>query len=232
MPKKTHKLNPLVIEFLNKRLKKAVTTIRSDISRLKRDYPQATLNAVAQIYAQQHGESVRRLISKEDKLTIPSVKIEKVSTLKSKKKVRTKEQIKEIIHFETDDHFLKKHISEINRAYTKHCYTCVFVLTRKVLENLIVGILKAKFPADRNLYFDIPKGRNHDFSVVLDNLFKKRSEFGDDKKEAIERLHQKIKTFKNDANDKAHSLYHIVESAQEVDDWNLDSILVMIKKIQ
>lgn len=226
------KLNPLVLDFLHKRLKKAIVTIRSDISRLKRDYPQATLNAVAQIYAMQHGESVRRLIGKEDKLTIPSVKIEKAPTLKSKKNTRKKEQIKKIIQFETTDHFLNKHLSEINRAYTYKCFTCVFVLTRKVLENLIVGILKAKYPTGRDLYFDIPKGRNHDFSVVLDNLFKKRSEFGDEKKEAIERLHQKLKPFKNDANDKVHSLYHIVESANEIDDWNIDSIMAMITRIQ
>lgn len=226
------KLNPLVLDFLHKRLKKAVATIRTDISKLKRNYQQATLNAVAQIYAQQHGESVRRLISKEDKLTIPSVKIEKVSTLKSKKKDNMREQIKNIIQFETADHFLKKHVVEINRAYTNRCYTCVFVLSRKVLENLIIEILKTKYPANRDLYFDTSKGRNQDFSVVLDNLFKKRSEFGDDKKKAIERLHQKLKPFKNDANDKVHSLYHIVESAQEVDDWNLDSIIALITRIQ
>jgi hypothetical protein len=225
------KLNPLVLDFLHKRLKKEVPTIRSAISRLRRDYPQATLNAVAQIYAQQHDESVRRLISKEDKLTIPSVKIEKVSTLKSKKN-STRERIKKIIQFETDDHFLRKHLVEINRAYTNRCYTCVFVLARKVLENLIIGILKAKYPSDREIYFDTAKGRNQDFSVVLDNLFKKRSEFGDDKKEAIERLHQKLKPFKNDANDKVHSLYHIVENAEEVDAWNLDSIIALIKRIQ
>jgi stalled ribosome alternative rescue factor ArfA len=56
---------------------------------------------------------------------------------------------------------------------------------------LIIGILKAKYPADRDLYFDTPKRRNQDFSVVLDNLFRKRNEFDDEGKEAIERLHQK-----------------------------------------
>src|SRR5574341_714408 len=101
------KLNLEVLTYLHKRLNKEVSTIRSEISRLKRRYPQATLNAIAQIYAEQHGESVRRLISKEDKMTIPSVKIEKVPTLQSKKKVGTKEQIIDIIHFETEDHFLK-----------------------------------------------------------------------------------------------------------------------------
>ncbi|HWR72483.1 MAG TPA: hypothetical protein VN604_04900, partial [Nitrospirota bacterium] len=110
--------------------------------------------------------------------------------------------------------------------------TSVFVLIRKVFENLIVGILKAKYPSNRDLFFDVLKGRNHDFSVVLDNLFKKRNDFGPDKKEAIERLHQKLKPFKNDANDKVHSLYHIVESSNEIDDWNIESIMALISRIQ
>lgn len=224
-------LNPEILDFLHKRLGKPISTIRSAISVLKREYPQSTSNAVAQIYALQHGESVRRLISKEDKLTIPSVKIENPKPLKLKRKAKNGEQIKEIIKFETTDHFLQKHIREINRAYAKQCYTCVFVLTRKVLENMIIGILKAKYPADCALYFDTTKNRNLDFSVVLDNLFQKRNEFDSDRKEAIERLNQKLKPFKNDANDKVHSLYHIVESPNEVDDWNLDTIIALIEKI-
>lgn len=227
MPNKP-RLNPEVLNFLQKRLQKSVSTIRSDISRLKRKHPQATLNAVAQIYAEQHGESVRRLISKEDKLTIPPVKIEKVLTLKRKKGVKPRESIKEILKFQTTDHFLKKHIAEINKAYTRQCYTCVFVLTRKVFENLIIRILEAKYPAERELYFDIPRGRNQDFSVVLGNLFKKRNDFDYDRKQAIERLHQKLKPFKSDANDKVHSLYHVVENAKEVDEWNLDTIIALI----
>jgi hypothetical protein len=224
------KLNPDVLKFLHDRLGKPVSTIRSDISRLKRKYPQATLNAVAQLYAEQYDESVRRLISKEDKASIPFVKIEKThSVLKGKK--RYKEPIKEIIHFQTTDHFLGKHIAEINRAYTKHCYTCVFVLTRKVMENLIIGILRAKYPTERELYFDKGRGRNEDFSVVLDNLFKRRNDFDHERKEAIKRLHQKLKPFKNDANDKVHSLYHIVEGPKEVDEWNLDTIMALITTI-
>jgi hypothetical protein len=224
-------LNPEILNFLHNKLDKPISTIRSAISVLKREYPQATSNAVAQIYAQQHGVSVRRLISKEDKLTIPPIRIEKPEPLKQKRKTKTGEQIREIIKLETTDHFLQKHIREINRAYTKQCYTCVFVLTRKVLENMIIGILKAKYPMDPALYFDTAKYRNLDFSVVLDNLLQRKNEFDSDKKEAIERLHQKLKPFKNDANDKVHSLYHIVENPKEVDDWNLDTIIALIEKI-
>ncbi len=225
------KLNPEILDFLHKRLGKPISTIRSDISRLRRQHPQATLNAMAQVYAEQRGESVRRLLSKNDKLSIPPFTAEKIPTVKSKKPRITRQHTKEIIRFETTDHFLNKHIEEVNRAYSNRCYTCVFVLTRKIIENLIIAILKAKYPANRDLYFDVGKGRNQDFSVVLDNLFKRRNEFDNDRKEAIERLHQKLKPFKKDANDKVHSLYHVVESSMEIDEWNLDTIMVLLRTI-
>lgn len=225
------KMNPQILNFLHTKLGKSIPTIRSNISRLKRNHHNATLNAVAQIYAEQHGLTVRRLISKEDKLTIPRVKFENVPTLRTKRRSVAREKDKEIIHFETKDHFLKKHIIEINKAYNRHCYTCVFVLTRKVLENLIIGVLKTKFPANSDLYFDKARRRYQDFSVVLDNLFRSRNNFDHDIREAIERLHEKLKPFKNDANKKVHSLYHIVEGAKEVDEWNLDTIMALMKKI-
>lgn len=224
-------LNPEILDYLHIKLGKQKSTIRSDIAVLKRRFSGATLNAVAQIYAEKHGESVRKLISKEDKNTIPAFEIEKVPVLKSKKVKDTKDKMKIVLQIDTDNDFLKKHINEINRSYTKKCFTCVFILARKVFENLIIEILKSKYPRERDLYFDEKLVRNLDFSVVLDNLYKKRNEFEPEKKEAIDRLRQKLKPFKNDANDKVHSLYHIVENQKEVDDWNLDTIMSLIKTI-
>lgn len=225
------KLNPEILEFLSEKLQRRITTIRPEISRLRQDYQQSTLNAVAQLYAQQHRLSVRKFLSKEDKSTIPRVRFEHSTPVLKLKRGNPREQKKEVFHLETADQFVKKHIDEINRAYSKKCYTCVFVLSRKVFENLIIGILRAKFPAEPQLYLDVSKGRNHDFSVVLDNLFKHRTDFDTDKKNAIDRLNQKLKHFKDDANDKAHSLYHVVENAREVDDWNLDTIVALIDTI-
>ena len=130
------KLNPAVVQFLSSNLGTAKVTIQSEISRLKREFPDATLNAVAQVYAKKKYLSILRLIGKEDKLTIPSnIKYENIKVVKVKKKTNSKEKIKEIIQFDTKDIFLKKHIAEINRSYSRKCYTCVFILTRKVFEN-------------------------------------------------------------------------------------------------
>jgi hypothetical protein len=79
-------LNPEILQFLHVRLDKPISTIRTSISVLKRDHPTSTLNAVAQIYAEQHGESVRRFISKEDKLSLPSRRIEKPVVIRTRKK--------------------------------------------------------------------------------------------------------------------------------------------------
>ena len=224
-------LNPEILQFLHVRLDKPISTIRTSISVLKRDHPTSTLNAVAQIYAEQHGESVRRFISKEDKLSLPSRRIEKPVVIRTRQKGNSKEKIKIIIQFETANPFLKKHIDEINRAYTKHCYTCVFILSRKVFENIIIEILRQKYPANPELYFDIKKYRNLDFSTVLETLYQKRHDFDFDRRQAIERLHQKLKPFKNDANDKTHSLYHIVENADEVESWNLNTTIDLLRRI-
>jgi hypothetical protein len=227
----TSKLNPEILKFLSAKRQKSIPTIRSQISVLKRSSPQSTLNAIAQVYAQKHGLSVLRFLSKQDKLTIPQVRIDNTHVLKLKRRKST-ERMKEVFRLETQDNFVKKHVAEINRAYTKRCYTCVFLLARKVFENLVIEILRAKFPAAPELCYDQHRGRNHDFKDILDNLYKHRVDFGPEKKKAIERLHPKLKPFKDDANDKAHSLFHIVENEKEIDDWHLDTLIDLIVTIR
>jgi hypothetical protein len=100
-----------------------------------------------------------------------------------------------------------------------------------VFENIIIEILRQKYPANPELYFDIKKYRNLDFSTVLETLYQKRHDFDFDRRQAIERLHQKLKPFKNDANDKTHSLYHIVENADEVESWNLNTTIDLLRRI-
>lgn len=230
MPNKP-KLDPEILAHLHKRLRKPVSTIRPEISRLRRKNPEASLNAIAQVYAEQHNESVRRFLSKVDKLMIPRDAIANVAVRKAGR-IRRWERTKVVLRYETSDPFLKKHIDEINRAYTRECYTCVFVLARKVFENLVIDILRAKFFALPELYFDKGRGKYLDFRVLLDNLYNHRVDFGPEQKKAIERLHPKLKPFKDDANEKAHSLFHIVESEKEIDDWHLDTLIDLIVTIR
>jgi len=73
-------------------------------------------------------------------------------------------------------------------VYYSKCYTAVFILFRKIIENFIIDILKAMFPSRFDLVYNSTLRRNHDFSVVLENLYCERNAFTHDGKEAIERL--------------------------------------------
>jgi len=60
------------------------------------------------------------------------------------------------------------------RAYTYMCYTAVFVFCRKIMENLVADIPRAKFPPitreHKELYFDVSRGRIRDFKELLASL--------------------------------------------------------------
>ncbi len=230
------KLNPEIIEKIRKKTGLAIPTIRKNLSFLRSDHPSCTLNAVAQLYAKQNGFSVMQKLSPEDKATLPHNELVQ-SKIRLEKKVRKKKEvIRSIIAYETDDYFKKGHIKEVNRAYTKGCYTSVYALARKIIENLIREIITNKFPptskANRELYYDIAKNRVHDFSVLLKNLYDERQSFGIDKAKIIERLYQKAKNFKDDSNDKVHSWYHLVENEKEISELNLQTMIELIKKLE
>jgi|CXWK01.1.fsa_nt_gi hypothetical protein len=140
-----------------------------------------------------------------------------------------------LIDYDTDDYFKSGHVTELNRAYTYGCYTVAFTLGRKIVENLIIDILKTKYPEsnkkNKELYFDTVQGRLKDFSVILNNLKAKKSDFGTENK-GVERLCSLAKSLKDHANDKTHSWYHLVKNKSEIDNLQLQMIIEIIKKLE
>ena len=230
------KLNPKILEVLSKKSGLKESTIRQNISKLKRSYPKCTLNAVAQIYASSLGFTVMQKLSQEDKNTIPHNEIVNPKIKIQKKQIVKNEKTINFISYTSDGFFIKGHIDEVNKAYTKGCYTSVLILARKIIENLIIDILRNKYPdnskKNKELYYDIPRNRYLDFSIVLKNLYFKKKEFGITKAKVIQRLYQKSKTFKDQANDKAHSWYHLVKNRKEIDDLEIQYIIELIKEIE
>jgi hypothetical protein len=221
------KLKPEILNNLSKQLGLSKNSVRQYISRERTSHPRATLNAAAQLFALKNKKTVLRMLGEEDKKTLPDVEIEKERiTVKQKMNIK-KEKVKIFIDYQTADHFKSGHIDEINRAYTHNCYTAVFILTRKIIENLIIGILIKKFPKNRCLYWDDVKKRYLDFSVVLGNLLKMKNDFGTNVS-AVDRFHQLAKPFKSDANDKTHSLFHLVKNKKELDDIGIKDIVELI----
>jgi hypothetical protein len=235
MPKA--QLNPKILDKLSKKLGLEKSTVRQQISRLKQKNARCTLNAVAQIYAMQYGETVMQQLTTEDKATLPHIEQNndklKISTRPKKEQVK----LKTFIKYQSEDHFINGHINELQRAYTYKCYTSVYILSRKIIENLIVDILQKKYPPDisldnKELYWDVKQRRFKDFSVILKNLFDKKDDFLPAKSKAIERLCQLANKFKSNANDKTHSWFHLVSNPHELNDLQLQDMLELIIKIE
>jgi hypothetical protein len=132
--------DPRILKKLKKKLPKmSEQSIRSRLSQIRAKY-NVTLNAAAQVFAQSKGFSVMRYLDKEDTESLKPIEIKKIVPFRPRKK----EKILKIARFHTNNELLKAHIDEINRTYTYKCYTSTFILCRKVLENLIIGILRKK----------------------------------------------------------------------------------------
>lgn len=229
-------LDPRIFEWLKERLKGRIseTTIRPAISRIARK-DASSLNDAAAKFAQKHGESLpRRFLKSEDRNKMAEIRTETKSRQPSSRP-RTERPIIQFAKYETTDRFLKTHLDEINRTYTHVCYTATFILCRKVLENLIIHhILKKKYPTksqkDREKYYDAPRGRFHDFGILLSNLRESAPDFNSEKP-LVERICQLSDGFKETANDMTHSRYHIARK-YELDEKGYQEILDQIAELE
>lgn len=76
------------------------------------------------------------------------------------------------------DDFYKRLVNEINDLYREQLPFALSVLMRKLLENLIIDILRRKYgTAGLTLYYDTSKRRFHDFAVLIRNFDTKKTEF-------------------------------------------------------
>ena len=209
--------------------------VRVRISQVRKKYPGITLNAAAQVLADSRGFSVMGRLDKEDRQSLSFVRTVSTQTnLSSSRRPTRRPSFRIFLRYQTVNPFQKRHIEEVNIAYNSKCYTAVFILCRKIIENLIIDLLIKQFPQNKRqnkeLYFDIGKRRFHDFSVILDNLHNNGNEFPPSVFKAIERLIQKTRPFARDANDKTHSWFHIATKS-ELDNIGIKEIIDLIIQI-
>jgi hypothetical protein len=76
------------------------------------------------------------------------------------------------------DDFYKILVDEINFQYISKHPISLSILIRKLFENLLIDILRKKYGThELSEYYDAPKRRFHDFSVLLKNIDKKKADF-------------------------------------------------------
>jgi hypothetical protein len=223
------KLNSKILEILLKiyseRNKNSIQARLSQISNKEG----VSLATAAEIMARQKNRTVGRYLENGDKdyFKKNNIKIDRVK----KYQKNNKEKIIHFVNYETNNFFLKGHVEEINKCYTAGCYTASFILIRKVVENLITEIIKRKFPEgkDKSLYLNFSTGHVRDLSEIIKTLKEKSNSFAPDEKKLIQRILDLSDKFKNNANDKTHSLYHICKK-KELDDASPQLILDLIKE--
>ena len=232
-------LSSSILKGLIKRLNTDEKVVRVRISQIRRQYPGITLNAAAQVLISKKGFSVMGRLDKEDRqslgfintvLSQPSLP----PIRKAIKKGVKQQRLKVFLNYQTVNPFQKKHIEEVNNAYNSKCYTAVFILCRKIIENLVIDLLIKQFPQNKRqnkeLYFDTRKRRFHDFSVILKNLHNNKNKFPPSVIKAIDRLIQKARPFAKEANDKTHSWFHIATKT-ELDNIGIKEIIDLIIQI-
>lgn len=114
------------------------------------------------------------------------------------------------LEIEFDDYFYNNLRDEINSTYKFGTFTSTMFLSRKLLENLVIDVLRKKFPAsvetNLGLYFSASQGRFHDFNILLKNLEEKKAGFGVDK-DIITEFISLIKPFRPRVNSSTHSIF-------------------------
>lgn len=76
------------------------------------------------------------------------------------------------------DDFYKTLIEEINFQYIHKCAMSLSILVRKLIENLIIDILRKKYGTIHlDFYYNPDRRRFHDYSVLLKNLDERQNDF-------------------------------------------------------
>jgi hypothetical protein len=131
-----------------------------------------------------------------------------------------------LIETKFDDFFYANLTKEINLAYKFGMSTSAIILSRKMIENLVIEIFRAKYKRSRhrnlNLYYDKKNRRFHDFSYLIDKLeiSNKKNAFGLNK-QAISKFLSPVKLFRKNANSNTHS---IIEKPKQEDVIRLNTI--------
>ncbi|MFA6392264.1 MAG: hypothetical protein WCW66_05995 [Patescibacteria group bacterium] len=223
-------LSTSILRVLINRLDRGENVIRARISQIRGGNPSLTLNAAAYLYGKGNNVNVAGKLKQTDRDSLQGEQKDKIVSKITKEKVRRKKE-KDFLSFDSKNKFAQKHIEEINRAYNGKCFTAVYVLIRKLIENYIIDILIKKFPQknkeNKKLYYNTDKKRFLDFSVILKNLLDKKNSFPVTCIKPIDRLYNLAKKFSKEANDLTHSWYYIATKT-EIDEAKTDEIFDLI----
>jgi len=138
-----------------------------------------------------------------------------------------------LLDIEFKEHFYDSIVDEMNRAYESELYTSVMLLSRKLLENLVIDVLRIKYPpnisGNLEIYFIEDKGRFQDFTVLLHNLEERKEDFGLDE-DLIKEFVSLVKPFRPRANATVHSII-ITSDETEIGKFNIRKMVALLNRL-
>ncbi len=115
-----------------------------------------------------------------------------------------------LLDYVFDDYFYDNLKHEINVTWKLGLFNSSLILSRKLIENLVIDVLRKKYPTKDNptnieIYYIPSKGKFKDFSILIEILNDKKNEFSPDTPIVVKFL-EKVKSFRDIANSSAHSI--------------------------
>jgi len=128
------------------------------------------------------------------------------------------------------DDFYSELQEQINKAFKYEIYPAVLVLVRKLLENLIIDILRKKYGMDNIEMFYYPnEKRFHSFSVLINKLKKHREDFITIEPAINQKFIDRIDNFREKGNASAHSItLYIDEGELKHDMENIEYVVKIL----
>ena len=134
------------------------------------------------------------------------------------------------VKMKNKDHFYNVLTGEVNKAYASDMPNAVFVLSRKLIENLLIDLLRLKFKTDTNIYYDKSRKRFQDLSVLISNLSKRKSLFVVDERD-IEKIVPRLNKLREKSNATAHSITEITKM-DEINDYDIPELIVILERLK
>lgn len=122
--------------------------------------------------------------------------------------------------------FDQETIEEINRCYRIGANSAVLVLYRKLLENIIIQILRGHYGTDSiEKFYDEDHSQLHRYSILLSEFDDSRSDLSLYSDNLTDRLVNKLWEFKGDSDAMAHSIQYDI-SDEELEEMSAEAARV------
>ncbi len=123
-------------------------------------------------------------------------------------------------------------VNEINGTYSFHFFTSMYILIRKLLENLIYDCLKQYYGVQQiNKFYNTAKNHHHGFGTLIENfkIMINETNFKANVGDVEQRIIDLLKEFQEKGNKDTHSLFNLAH--QDFIEERREKINDLIKKL-